>query len=197
MTFASLAQWIQATDIATALRESELMYPIVMSLHLASIALFGGMILMTDLRILGLAMRSVAFSDLVGQLRPWKWAGFVVMVTCGILLAASKAETYYDNPYFQLKMALLALVGVHALIFRRSVYLNTASIDRAKTVPRVAKVAACLSLVLWVGILSAGRWIAYYERPRPTAGSTRSSPIGLSESSAGSSSLFRARPSSR
>jgi hypothetical protein len=181
MTLASFAQWAQATDIATALRESELMYPIVMSMHLASIALFGGMILMTDLRLLGLAMRSESVSDVVRQLRPWKWAGFVVMVTCGILLAAAKAETYYNNPYFQLKMTLLALVGVHALIFRRSVYLNTESIDRSKAVPRVAKVAACLSLVLWVGILSAGRWIAYYERPRPTGSGATASPMHLAQ----------------
>ncbi len=73
MSLASFAQSVQATDFATALRESEVMYPIIMSTHLAAIAVFGGMILMTDLRILGLAMRSVPITDVVGQLRPWKW----------------------------------------------------------------------------------------------------------------------------
>ncbi len=98
------------------------------------------------------------------------------MVTCGILLAASKAESYYDNPYFQLKMVLLALIGVHALIFRRSVYRNTASIDRAKAVPRAAKFAAGLSLALWLGVLCAGRWIGYYERPGEIGGRNVGSP---------------------
>jgi hypothetical protein len=168
VNLAAWAQWIQATDLATALRESELMYPIVMSTHLAAIALFGGMILMTDLRILGLAMRSYPISDLVGQLRPWKWMGFVIMVTCGVLLAAAKAESYYDNPYFHLKITLLILIGVHALIFRRNVYRNTANLDRAKAVPRVAKIAAGLSLALWLGVLCCGRWIAYYERKGET-----------------------------
>jgi hypothetical protein len=167
MSPAEISLAIQDTEFFTALRESALVYPIVMSTHLSSIAIFGGLILLTDLRLLGLAMKSVTISDLIRQTRPWKWVGFVIMVTCGILLAGSKLESYYDNPYFQIKLTLLTLVGVHAWYFRKSVYGNAAQLDSLPAVPRVAKVAACLSLVMWVGILSAGRWIAYFERPMP------------------------------
>ena len=58
-------------------------------------------------------------------------------------------------------MTLLALVGVHAVVFRRSVYRAASNVA-----PGNAKLAACLSLVLWLGILSMGRWIAYYEPPK-------------------------------
>jgi hypothetical protein len=112
-----------------------------------------------------MAMTDCPISDVISQFRPWKWLGFIIMATCGTLLAASKLDTYYNNPYFQLKMILIALVGVHALVFRRSVYANPANLDRTQTIPPVARVAACLSLALWLGILSAGRWIAYYEPP--------------------------------
>jgi hypothetical protein len=139
-----------------------------MSLHLTSIAVFGGMILMTDLRLLGLALRTIPAADVIRQLRPWKRAGFVIMATCGVLLAASKADEYYPNPYFRIKMTLLALVGAHALVFRRSVYAKPEELDRAPEMPAAAKVAACLSLALWLGIMSAGRWIGYYEPPRET-----------------------------
>jgi hypothetical protein len=162
MSLESLFHAVQQTHLATAVRESELMYPIIMIMHLASIAFFGGMILMTDLRLLGLTLRAVPAAELIRQLRYWKWAGFTLMVTCGILLASSKADTYYPNPYFRIKISLLALVGVHALIFRRSVYRNP-HLDRSVAMPRAARAAACLSLVLWLGILSAGRWIAYYD----------------------------------
>jgi hypothetical protein len=171
MSPAEISRAIQDTELFTALRESALVYPIVMSTHLSSIAIFGGLILLTDLRLLGLAMKSVSISDMVRQTRVWKWIGFVIMVTCGILLAGSKLESYYDNPYFQIKLTLLALVGVHALVFRKSVYGNTAQLDALPAVPRVAKVAACISIVLWVGILSAGRWIAYFDRPVPVRSS--------------------------
>lgn len=165
MSPGELAQLIKDTAFFTALRESALTYPIIMSLHLSSIAVFGGLILMTDLRILGVAMRSVPVADMIQQTRLWKRIGFVIMVTCGILLAGAKLDTYYDNPYFQLKLTLLALVGVHAWVFHRSVYGNAAELDTAPVMPAVAKTAAYLSLVLWLGIMSAGRMIAYYERP--------------------------------
>ena len=81
MSPASLSQAIQDTAFFTAMRESALVYPIVMSIHLGSIAVFGGLILMTDLRLLGWAMKSVSISDMIRQTRIWKRIGFVIMVT--------------------------------------------------------------------------------------------------------------------
>ena len=159
------AQWVANTEFFTALRESGLPYPIVMSTHLSSIAIFGGAILMTDLRILGFGMKSMTISEVYRQTRIWKRIGFCIMIAMGILLAGAKLDKYYDNPYFQIKLTLLLLVGVHALIFRPSVYKRTEELDRAPAIPGVAKAAAWLSIILWVGILSMGRWIAYYERP--------------------------------
>jgi hypothetical protein len=175
---AEFSQWISGLDVFTALRESALAYPIIMSLHLSSIAVFGGLILMTDLRLLGLAMPNTPVSDVIAQTRIWKRIGFVVMVTCGVLLAGAKLDKYYDNPYFQLKLLFLTLVGIHALVFHRSVYGNASELDRAPAIPAIAKTAACLSLVLWIGILSFGRWIAYYERP----GQVGSAPAATTQS---------------
>ena len=162
---ADFANWVSRMPFFTALRESGLPYPIIMSLHLSSIAVFGGAILMTDLRLLGFAMKSMTVTEIVAQTRLWKRIGFVIMITCGVLLGGAKLYAYYDNPYFQVKLALLVLVAIHALIFRPLVYKKTEEIDRAPSVPGVAKAAAWLSIILWVSILSMGRWIAYFERP--------------------------------
>jgi hypothetical protein len=171
MTIASFFQGLAETGVATSFRESTLAYPIVMSLHLTSIAVFGGMILMTDLRLLGMALRDYPAAEVIRGLRPWKRAGFVVMVTCGLMLGLAKADKYYSNPYFLLKMTLLALTGVHAVAFRAGVYGRPERLDEGRSMPGAAKAAAWISLILWVGILSAGRWIAYYEPPRPSAAS--------------------------
>ena len=168
MTAADFSQAIHDMSFFTFIRESKLTYPIVMSSHLASIAIFGGMILITDLRILGVALKSVSIADVVNQTRIWKRIGFVIMISLGIMLGGAKLTSYYYNPYFLIKLSLLALVFVHAMIFRGSVYSHPEKLDQAPSVPRVAKVAACLSLVLWVGILSMGRWIAYYEPDDPS-----------------------------
>ncbi|HZL56578.1 MAG TPA: DUF6644 family protein [Bryobacteraceae bacterium] len=161
MTIAAISHWIQSTAWATALRESELMYPLIMSAHMASLGIFGGLIAMTDLRLLGLTMLSTPAQEVIARLRVWKRFGFVIMIGCGILLASSKLDSYYPNPYFQIKMLLLGLVGVHAVMFHRSVYGKNAP---ATGLP--AKAAGALSLLLWTGILSMGRWIAYYETPK-------------------------------
>ena len=165
MTFGEISQAIQDIPFFTAIRESGVPYPVILSTHLTCIAVFGGLILISDLRLLGLALMNVPVSDILLRTRPWKQVGFVIMVSCGILLAGSKLFNYYDNPYFQVKMTLLAMVGVHAIVFRRSVYANPARFDGLKQMPGAAKAAGLVSMLLWTGILSMGRWIAYFDRP--------------------------------
>jgi hypothetical protein len=159
MTILSILEWIESTDLSTAIREGALPYPILGGFHLLGIALFGGMVLVTDLRLLGWAMQRRPVSDIVQQLRPWKWVGFAVVVASGLLLAWAEPQKLYRSPSFWIKMALLLLVGVHALVFRAGVYRNVAKLDEAVTVQ--AKLAAALSLFLWAGLIVSGRLIAY------------------------------------
>jgi hypothetical protein len=160
-----LALWIQATDFFTYLRGSGYVYPSILSLHMVAIAFFGGMILMSDMRLLGLAFRNRPVADLVDQLRvPKRW-GLLLAATCGLLMLGCKAEEYYYNAFFRAKVALFILVAVHALAFHRNVYLKAADFDRDGRVPGLAKLAAVLSLLLWIGIAIMGRGIGYIEPP--------------------------------
>jgi hypothetical protein len=161
----AFARWAQSTDFFTALRSSWYVYPIVMSTHLLGIALFGGMVLMTNLRLLGLTMRRYSVTDVIRQLRVPKRIGLIIVATCGILMLGSKAEEYYFNVFLRIKLLLLALMFLHGWIFRRSVYFNTEEIDRSPRVPGRVKLAAYLSLILWAGIACAGRGIGYIDPP--------------------------------
>ncbi len=155
----SLLQWIESTDLSTAIREGGLPYPIIGGVHLLSIALFGGMLLATDLRLLGWAMRRRLVSDVMSQLQPWKRLGFVIVVGSGLLLAWAEPLKLYRSPSFWVKMIFFALVGVHALVFRAGVYRHPEKLDAGIT-PQ-AKLAAVLSLVLWAGLVVCGRLIAF------------------------------------
>jgi hypothetical protein len=161
-----IIQWLQDTALATAIRESAIVFPVILSLHLTGMGLFGGMILMTDLRLLGIAMTKRPVSDVVNGLRPWKHLGLTLTATCGILLLWSKAAIYYPNPYLRIKLTLFALIIIHALVFR-SVYSNVTDLDRSPVIPGRAKLAAALSLVLWISVVTAGRWIGYWEPTKP------------------------------
>jgi hypothetical protein len=161
----SFAQWIQFTTLFTALRGSANVYPIVLSLHMIGIAFFGGMILMTDLRLLGWALRKQSIAEVINQFRvPKRW-GLLLTATCGILMAGSKAEEYYYNVFFRTKLILFVAVIVTELVFYRGVYANPAVLDRTPSAPVNAKLAAAISMLLWTSIACCGRGIGYIEPP--------------------------------
>ena len=163
MTPEALALAIRNTQFFTAGRESAIFYPVVLATHLTCIAIFGGMILATNLRLLGFAFTDIGATEMVRALRPWKHAGLAIMLSCGVLLAGARANTYYPNTYFRLKLLLLTLLLVHAAIFR-PVYRQAGVLESAG-VRGNGRLAAALSLLLWAAVVCAGRWIAYWDSP--------------------------------
>jgi hypothetical protein len=153
--------WLENLTPFSSLRSSAYVYPIVLALHLSAISLFGAMIVATDLRMLGWALFDSSIADVITQLRWPKRIGFILAGTCGFLLFASKAEEYFYNAFFRTKMLLFVLVAIHALVFRRSVYGDPSKVARLPSLRRRARLAASLSLLLWLGILCVGRGIGY------------------------------------
>ena len=98
MTVPSALEWVENTNLSTAIREGALLYPIIGGFHLLAIALFGGMLVMTDLRLLGWAMRGRTISDILEQFRLWKRAGFALVASSGLLL--TWAERWYSATGF-------------------------------------------------------------------------------------------------
>jgi hypothetical protein len=162
MSLASFAHWLEGREWAMDFAASVHAYPIVLAIHLSCIAVFGGMILVTNLRLLGWVLTDYPVTEVVSRLRAWKTAGFLIMAACGVLLAGSEAGKYYANNYFWFKMSLLALVGLHALVFRRGVYRSAPKPDGSAVAPGQAKLAAISSLILWTGVICAGRLIGYH-----------------------------------
>lgn len=81
-----MLDWIESISLSVAIRGGGLPYPIIGGLHLLSIALFGGMLLVTDLRMLGWALNSRKLSDIWYLALPWKRLGFLIVVLTGRLL---------------------------------------------------------------------------------------------------------------
>jgi hypothetical protein len=158
-----LLEWIQNIQVFVDLRSSGYVYPVILALHLSAISLFGGMIVLSDLCLLGWIPRQVSAAAVVDGLRVPKRIGLMVAATFGFLLFCCKAEQYYYNVFFRTKLLLLALVAVHALVFRNRVYSRVGEVT---PVGMRGRVAAMLSLLLWAGILTAGRAIGYVPTPR-------------------------------
>ena len=158
MTF---AQWLADTRGSIALHESLYMYPLVESAHVLTLCVFVGTAVMLDLRLLGLTLRQVPVSEVIRRLLPWTAVGFVVMVITGALLFYAIPVRTYQNIFFRLKVVMLILAGLNVWLFHRKVQPTMSEWDLNAVAPRSARVAATVSLVLWAGIIVAGRMIAY------------------------------------
>jgi len=157
----ALCRWLEQTSVGAGIRESLWLFPAIETVHLLGMAVLMGTVGVFDLRLLGWMLRRERVSKLRRRLLPWTWAGFAVQVVTGVLLFSSEAVKVYTNPAFRLKMLLIFLAGVHALIFHWTVYRNVASWDDSAVLPIGAKVAGLVSILLWIGVVAAGRFIGF------------------------------------
>jgi hypothetical protein len=142
-----LSQVIYDWPASTALRESDVVFPLIETVHVLAISLIAGTILTVDLRVVGLIFRDEPLTRISRALLPYTWCGFALMAITGLPLLAAEAAKLYFNPAFRVKLLLLGLAGVNALLFHRTVQ------------PRVFAVT---SIVLWSGIIISGRLIAVF-----------------------------------
>ena len=154
-------EWLASTSWSIALHESLYLYPLVESTHVLTLTLFVGLTVMLDLRLLGLMMRQVPVSEMTSRILPWTKAGFVVMVITGLLLFYAIPVRTYQSIFFRVKVAMLILAGLNLWLFHSRVERRVAEWDLAPVTPVAARAAAIISLILWAGVVVAGRMIAY------------------------------------
>jgi hypothetical protein len=162
MSFLNFCHWLSQTPFSIWLRESPYPFPVLLITHVFSIALFGGMVVMANLRVLGKAMREVPVSQVIGQFRAWKWVAFAILLMSGTLIAMSDPMEYYSNVMWWISLGILAVAGLNAAIFRYGVYRSVAAWDEAAVAPASARRWAGVSLFLWVALIFAGRAIAFF-----------------------------------
>ncbi|MGP0070778.1 MAG: DUF6644 family protein [Bryobacteraceae bacterium] len=160
MFLLSICQWVDSTRLNAMLRQSNWAFPAFDTIHTLGIVLVAGTIMLVDLRLLGLGLRSIPMTQLVARIVPATLWGFGLMILSGGLLFASEAVKMYHSPAFRIKLVLLALAGLNALIFHRTVYRDAAHWEPS-VAPVRARLAGLLSLVFWIAIIAAGRAIAY------------------------------------
>lgn len=155
--------WVDHTTIGTAIRQSPWLFPLIETFHLFGIVSLVSSTSILDLRLLGAGpFRHWPVSKLTQQLLPWAWWGFGVQLVTGLLMTSSEAVKNYHNSAFRLKMLLILLAAANFWIFHATSYKHVAEWDHDRQSPLAARFAAVLSLVLWFGIVAAGRYIAYY-----------------------------------
>ena len=160
MTVSEIAAAISNSDWAQQIAGSW-MFPALETVHVFSLVAVLGAIAVVDWRLLGFAGRDHSVTFLSRQALPWTWVGFVLAVVSGALMTAGQAGEYITNPAFQLKLVLIVAAGLNMLIFHFVTWKSVGHWDQHAPPPAAAKLAGALSLMLWIGVIACGRWIAF------------------------------------
>jgi hypothetical protein len=144
----SLSQWVQSTGWAI---------PVAQSVHILAIGAVTATSWIVCLRVFGLMRSPEPVSDAIAASFRWIYAGIVVLLLSGALLVIAEPRDILPNRMFQLKMLGLLLALALLQLYSRYVHRKSESGGTS----RGSKVLATASLVLFLAIVVAGRWIAY------------------------------------
>src|SRR5262252_5859011 len=151
--------WLEHTTIANTVRTVRWVYPALETTHYIGLSLLVGGIMLIDLRVLGFA-RALPLKSMIGLL-PFVWVGFIINVLSGSMLFIYGATSFGYNHAFWLKMTFIVLAGLNALAFDLSVRHARTDWVGADLPPTYVKAFATLSFVLWLCVVTTGRWMAY------------------------------------
>ena len=161
MDINALLKSLEATGLATKIRDSVFLFPMIESTHVIGLALVFGTIAVIDLRLLGVASTHRSFQRMASDILKWTWGAFVLTALTGALMFTTNASVYYHNFYFRTKMVLLALTGINMLFFELTAGRTIHKWDTAPSAPRSGKAVAVLSLTMWIAVICVGRLIGF------------------------------------
>ncbi len=161
-TLLAVCQWLYDLPWVVQLEESDNLFPIIESVHVLGIGLMAGTIITVDLRVLGLVFPQEPVRRIAEALLPYTLWGFGLMVVSGIPLFAAESVKVIYNPAFRIKLVLLALAGLNAALFHKTIYRTVDAWGRGAMSPLAARVFAGMSATLWFGVIVSGRLIAVF-----------------------------------
>jgi hypothetical protein len=156
-----LFEWEDMFESSIALRESTYMWGIILVIHLMCMSWFAGLIVMMDLRLLGIGNMQTPFSQLQKRLFPWQMIGMAGAAMTGVILVFGDPMRFYGNIFFWMKMLMMVIAAVNAMAFHYITYFSVDSWDNASVPPFGAKLAGALGVALWSFVIIAGRLIPY------------------------------------
>jgi hypothetical protein len=153
--------WIERTPLSETMQVTTWIVPAVQTVHILAIAAIMSSVLMLNLRLLGIVGRDQPLASVSARFRPVIWWTLPILLVSGAVLIIGEPVRSLENPIFQLKMLLLLTVIIVTLSYQAPLNKDAGFWDATSGRRGAIKLIAILSLVLWVGIVCAGRWIAY------------------------------------
>jgi uncharacterized membrane protein len=146
-----------ARQVGSFVTNTPWMWPTCETLHFVGLSLLLGVVLLVDLRFLGV-IRGVSFQSL-HRLLPWAAIGFGVNISTGMLFFVGIPTQYINNHAFYWKIGLAMLAGLNAVYF--TILDEPWSLGPKEDAPLTAKIAAASAMLLWLGVLYFGSMLPF------------------------------------
>ena len=161
MDLPTLLKSLEGSGIATGIRNSPLLFPMLEATHVVGLALVFGTVTVVDLRLLGIASSHRPFNKVAADSLKWTWIAFILVAITGALMFTTNARVYADNTFFRIKLVLLAVAGLNMLGFHLIAERSAHHWNEDPAAPLLGKTFAALSICLWIGIIFMGRLIGF------------------------------------
>ncbi len=152
---------LQNSGVAVSIRNSLYDFPLLEAMHVIALTLVFGTIMIVDLRILGLAGKERAYGRISADVLKWTWIAFGLAVLTGSLMFVSNAKVYVNNNFFRAKFAVMLLAGLNMLVFQLTAGKHGGDWGEDQRGPAPGRVAALLSLGLWLTVIVLGRAVGF------------------------------------
>ena len=155
------SKWLAATPLSHIIQTTKWVIPALQTVHILSVAVVFSSAILVDLRLWRLLNRDVPLPEVARRFLPTIWPVLLVLLITGSLLIIGEPKRSLLNSAFYLKMALLAVAIVLTAWLQWSLSSSPNFWDKNRGRRMAGQLAATLSILVWCGILFAGRWIAY------------------------------------
>ncbi len=153
----SMFQWLEASPLGQLAKLNDGIFVVAQSTHLLSLALLGGTVLITDLRLMGVIMPNVSSNLIADEAHRWFKISLWAILASGFFQLAAVAEKCYGISFFWAKMAAL-LIGI---LFVFAVKRPLLARNHDEINPTTLKLVACTSIFIWFTVAATGRWIGF------------------------------------
>jgi hypothetical protein len=161
-----LSDWLEQTALHTLFAdttrlETWLIIPLSQTIHILGVAIVMTAIGMLNLQLLGVRVTKQSFAELSAAWMPWMWSAVAVLFVTGAVQTVAEPTRELMNNTFRIKIVMLLIAVAITVFCRVQVRKDLKYWERSGDRRATAFALATLSLVLWLGIVAAGRLIAY------------------------------------
>ena len=157
----AFSKWLAATSLSHTIQTTAWIIPSLQTIHILSVATVFSAAILVDLRIWRLLERDEPLPDVARRFLPTIWPVLLILLVTGSLLIIGEPRRSLVNSTFYVKMALLAVAIMLTAWLQRSISSSPGLWDGNRARRIAGRLAAAVSILVWCGILFAGRWIAY------------------------------------